>query len=106
MSYPSKPENWRRYITFWRSSVRHDIDTEFRFHFEARIEELIALGMDADAARQQAHEEFGDLAGVRETLRAIDDRIARRRRRAEWIDGLRQDFSYAARSLRASPIVT
>ena len=106
MSYPSKPERWRRYLVFWRPSVRRDIDAELRFHFDARIDELIALGIDPGAAHEQAFEEFGDVAAVRRDLRTIGERMARRRQRGEWLAGLRQDVVYAARSLRASPIVT
>jgi predicted permease len=77
-----------------------------RFHLDARIEELIALGVEPNAARAQALEEFGDVADVQQNLRTIDERIARRRVRTEWLDGLRQDVTYAARALRGTPIVT
>src|SRR5690242_12156284 len=43
---------------------------------------------------------------VRADLTTIDDRIARRERRTEWLDGLRQDVAYAWRALRHSPSVT
>jgi putative ABC transport system permease protein len=105
-SYPSRTESWRRYLTFWRPSVKRDIDAELRFHLDTRIEELIAQGTAPEAARAQALEEFGDVADVHRNLSAIDGRMARRRNRAEWVEGLRQDIAYAARSLRASPMVT
>jgi len=106
MSYPRKSESWRRYLTFWRANVQRDIDAELRFHFDARIEELIAIGVDREEARKQALEEFGDVADLRHDLRRIDERMARRRGRMEWLGGLRQDLAYAARSLRGSPMVT
>ena len=97
---------WYRYLRFWRRDVRADIDDELRFHFDARIEELIAGGMSPAAARAQAMAEFGDVDEVRRGLREIDDRLARRRDRLEWFDALRQDVVYAARSLRRAPAVS
>ena len=86
--------------------VKRDIDEELRFHFDARIEELVSQGMERDAARAQAVAEFGDVDAVRSDLQAIDDRLARRRDRASWLDGLRQDVTYAARALRRTPVVS
>jgi predicted permease len=97
---------WYRYLRFWRRDVPADIDAELRFHFEARIEELTARGLSPDAARLQATEEFGDVDAVKRRLREIDDRVARRRDRIEWLDGVRQDVVYAARSLRRTPAVS
>ncbi len=87
-------------------SVNRDIDAELRFHFEARIEELVGQGMSRDDAHARAVEEFGDVNAVRSDLRAIDTRVARRRSRVEWLDGVRQDVVYAARSLRRAPAVS
>jgi putative ABC transport system permease protein len=97
---------WYRYLRFWRRDVPADIDAELRFHFEARIEELMVRGLSRDAARAQATEEFGDVDAVRRGLREIDDRVARRHDRAEWLDGVRKDVVYAARSLRRTPAVS
>lgn len=81
MPYPPKPESWRRYFTFWRNNVRRDVDAEVRFHLDARIEELIGLGVEPNVARAQALEDFGDVADVQQNLRAIDERIADIRQR-------------------------
>lgn len=97
---------WYRYLRFWRRDVRADVDDEIRFHFEARIEELVARGVAPDEARRQAGVEFGDVDEVRRGLQEIDDRVARRRDRSDWWDALRQDVVYAARSLRRSPAVS
>lgn len=102
MSYPDRTPAWRRYLGFWRSSVQSDIDAELRFHFDARIAELVALGVDPSASR----EEFGDIGGVRDALRTIDGRIAQRHRRGEWLAGVKDDIVYAIRSLRRTPGVT
>ena len=90
----------------WKTDVGRDIDDELRFHFDARIAELVALGATPELARVQAVAEFGDVDAVRSDLRAIDDRLARRRQRGDVLDGWRQDITYAARSLRRTPAVS
>ena len=74
---------WRRYLRFWRPDIEGDIDDELRLHLESRTEELVARGATPGAARAQAHAEFGDLAGVRRELHAIDERVQGRHQRAE-----------------------
>ena len=97
---------WRRYLRFWRADVDADVDDELRFHFESRVEELVARGLTPDAARARAVDEFGDPAVVRDRLRAIDHRIEQSRRRGEWRDGLRQDVRFALRAMRRNPSFT
>jgi predicted permease len=99
-------QRWHRYLRFWRRDVHADIDDELRFHFDARIEELVAQGLTPDAARAQAMAEFGNVDEVRRGLHEIDDRLARRRGRAERLDALRQDVVYSVRSLRRAPTVS
>ncbi|HMA22557.1 MAG TPA: ABC transporter permease, partial [Gemmatimonadaceae bacterium] len=103
MQYPNSTPHWRRYLRFWQPNVQADIDDEIRFHFDARIEELVAQGVAADEAHRRTVEEFGDVNAVTRELRDIDDHLARRRGRADRLDGLRQDVTFAARSLRGSP---
>lgn len=103
MEYPKSTPLWRRYLRFLRRDVQADIDDELHFHFDTRIQELVAQGMTPDAARLRAIEEFGDIAGVRRRLHEIDERIARRQSRGEWLDAWRQDVVYAWRSLRRTP---
>jgi predicted permease len=87
-------------------SIHRDVDAELRFHFDARIEELVGQGYAPDAARAQAVAEFGDVESTRASLREIDRRVAKRRNRADVIDALMQDARYALRSLRRSPAVS
>lgn len=86
-------------------SIQRDIDAELRFHFDARIEELIAQGASPDQARATAVAEFGDVDQTRNALREIDQRVARRRSRTELLDALRRDLVYSVRSLRKAPVV-
>lgn len=83
--------------------VGAEVDAELRFHFEERVEELVASGLTAAAARRRAHEEFGDVERVRDGLVAIDRRHARRRRRRESWHLVVQEVRQAARRLGRSP---
>jgi predicted permease len=80
-----------------------DVDAELRFHFEERVEELVARGLSHETARRQADSEFGDVHAVRSGLVAIDRRMRRRRRRREALTLVLADLRHAARRLRRSP---
>src|SRR6185312_8285216 len=95
---PSTPR-WRRYLRFWREDVRLDVDDELRFHFDSRIEDLIAQGMSESAARATAIAEFGDVAHVRAGLVEIGTAVRRARARASFLADLLSDVSYAIRTL-------
>jgi len=105
MNFPSSTPMWRRYRRFLRRDVRGDVDEELRFHFEERVEELMALGLDRETAERTAHDEFGDVSTVRNDLREIGERVARRHDRIEWVRSLASDFRYAARSLGRTPMM-
>ena len=77
MEYPGKTPFWRRYLRFVRRDVPADVDDELRFHFDARIDELMSQGTSAESARTQALEEFGEVAEVRRGLEKIGGRIER-----------------------------
>jgi putative ABC transport system permease protein len=87
-------------------SVQRDIDTELRFHLESRVDELMQQGMSRAAARAQALAEFGNVDQVRDGLREIDHRVARRRSRLETWRAWMQDVRYAARGLMRTPAVS
>ena len=89
----------------WRSraTIARDVDAELAFHFEMRIAELRARGLDDDAARRQADAEFGDLEFTRAYCQREDATAAREERRADRIAEWRQDIVYAARTIRRSP---
>lgn len=88
---------------FNRGQIRREVDAEVRFHLDARVAELIALGHKPEDAKAQARAEFGNVDEVRSTLRAIDEQRDRRRDRGEWLASLWRDVAYAARTLRRSP---
>ena len=93
----------RRYLRFWAPTVSEDVDTELQFHLDARADELITEGLSPSAAREQAVREFGDVGRIRQVVRAMDERHARRLRLHEWLMDTWSDVRYGIRSLRKAP---
>src|SRR5919202_452644 len=93
----------RRFRAPELSSVEREVDDELRFHFEMRIQELVAQGMTPERARAEAERSFGDVARWRERLQSIDGEARRQDRRAErWTD-VGRDLRLALRGLRRQP---
>ncbi len=90
----------------WRRDPGREVDEELRFHFDARIAELVGHGLSPDAARAKAVAEFGDVDAVRANLKTIDERLAAQRVRADAFEGMRYDLRHAARSLWRTPLVS
>src|ERR1700722_12775860 len=97
-----RPPIWRRYLRFWRADVGADVDDELRFHLESRAEELVGQGHSWEAATAQALVEMGNLPAVRDSLKAIDRRLLRRRLFVERGQRLAGEVGYAIRRLRQS----
>ena len=91
---------------FWKPSVDEEVRSELEYHVEMLERDLIARGMDPATARAAAREKFGDAAGIGAECRDIGTARDRERRRARWLDELRQDVRYALRQLRAAPRFT
>jgi putative ABC transport system permease protein len=102
----SPQPHWRRYLRFWRSNVSADVDDELQFHLRERVDELMALGLDETAAREQALRRFGDVEGVKESCRTIAQLGETTMRRAETLDVLRQDLVYTFRVMRTNVAFT
>src|SRR5438105_14956295 len=83
-----------------RRRLERAVDDEIAFHLEMRTERLMARGLDAAAARAEALRQFGDASGVRDECLTIDNGRERSMMRAHYLRDLRQDASYAIRSLR------
>jgi predicted permease len=75
-----------------------EIDEELAFHIDSCIRDNVAAGMSPEDARREALRRFGSQAVVRERTREVDV-IA-------LADDLRQDLTFAARSLRRRPAFT
>ena len=79
------------------------VDDELRFHLEMLEAEYRATGSDTHESRREAARRFGDVERVREQCRDLTTRQEEHVRRSERFATIRQDLSYAVRSLRAAP---
>ena len=91
---------WRRYLRFWGANPEADVDDEFRFHLEARVDELRARGMSVGEARREALRQFGEIAAPRAECIAVSRAHGKRRSRTEYLNGCLADVRYAFRVLR------
>ena len=96
---------WRRYLRFWGADPAADVDDEFAFHLEMRIEELGA-GAIAEAARDEALRGFGNIQDVKRVCRTLADEREDAMRRTEWWSDWRHDCRFAVRQLTVSPVLT
>ena len=87
---------WRRYLRFWGSDPRGDIDDELEFHIERETHEHIANGLSPADARARAVARFGSL-----TLAADECRDARG---IGLVEDLTRDVVYAIRAFRRAPL--
>jgi predicted permease len=91
---------WRRYLRFWGPNPEADVDDEFRFHLEAKTDELGARGLSADEARREALRQFGPMTAPRAECIAVSRTHNKRRSRTEYLRGWFGDLRYAIRVLR------
>jgi hypothetical protein len=89
--------------TFWRTTVRDEVNAELAFHLEMTIRELVDAGMTREQARAEAERRFGDTRSVSDACRRYGAERDRRARRTEYRDELRQDLSFAWRQLARAP---
>lgn len=84
--------------TFRPHRLDSQLDDEFQFHLEQRIEDLTAQGAAPEEARREAARMFGNRAHLRESTRDRDMLV--------WLQSILQDLRFAARNLRRSPAFT
>jgi predicted permease len=90
---------WRRYLRFWGANPEADVDDEFRFHLETKIEELRARGLSPAEARREALRQFGPVPAARAECIAVSRSLERRASRTEYLSGWYGDLRYAIRVL-------
>ncbi|HZM93097.1 MAG TPA: ABC transporter permease [Vicinamibacterales bacterium] len=97
---------WRRYLRFWGSDPGADVDDEFAFHVETRVDELVAQGFSPKAAREEALRGFGDIQQVKAICRTLAEERERTMQRTQWWADWRHDLRFALRQLIVSPVLT
>jgi putative ABC transport system permease protein len=95
-----EPPRWRRYLRFWGPDPARDVEDEFGFHVQERIDELVARGMEYRAAREEALRGFGDIERVKTTCRNLAWERETAMHRSDWLDAVRQDVLLALRQMR------
>ena len=94
---------WRRYLRFWGSDVRADVDVELGFHINELTERLVQEGRDRAEARAEAARRFGDYAQVEAACVDIDRGWERQQRWRQLMADLWQDLRIGARTLMKNP---
>ena len=79
------------------------VDDELAFHLQMLAEQLVTEGHSPDAARREAMRRFGNVDAVRERCYDISSDREASVRRTEFWSTLRNDLTYAARSLGRAP---
>ena len=83
-----------------RRDAQREADDEIRLHLELRTQQLIADGMEPQAARAEAERRFGVVDEARLLFRQSNERRDVGTRVRAWLDGVGQDLRYSLRTLR------
>jgi predicted permease len=94
MTLSSRIRSWLR-ATLRRSRMESEMDAELRFHIEQYAEDLMRGGVAREEAMRRARLEFGGVERAKEECREA--------RGVSLLDGVTQDFTFAARTLSKSP---
>ena len=106
MAHRIRPPHAKRLFGFVARShkdVDDDVQEEFAFHLDMRVDDLMRDGMAEPDARAQARREFGDLARGAQACAREGRTVERHRTVARLASELRQDAKFAMRLLRRSP---
>lgn len=83
---------------FNSAAVERERKEEYDFHQSLAAADLARAGDDPESARYAARREFGNSTYIREEVRWMGA--------TRWLDRIRQDLVYAARTFRHSPVFT
>lgn len=92
-----------RFLSRSRNDIAADVQDEFAFHLDMRVEDLMRTGMAESDARRQALEEFGDAARGAQACVAQGATIERQRHVSRIFAEFKQDTWYGLRLLGRSP---
>ena len=88
---------WRRYQRLFGPNPAADARDELQFHLESKVDELIAQGWSAAAARAEAQRHFGDLDGLEAVGEAMGQARQRQADRLSWVQSCLHDCRLALR---------
>ena len=97
------PDGFKRLFRFPSRNVEREIADELEFHLAMKARDLEAQGLPAPQAREEAERRFGNVAAVGSECRTVQQAVAVRQRRREFLDGLRQDVTVGLRAMRRAP---
>ncbi len=80
-----------------------DVEREIAFHLAMREADLVAAGVPADAARDEARRQFGDPDEIGAECLAVEGERQTRLRWRDRAEGVMQDLVHAVRALRRAP---
>ena len=86
-----------------RDRIESELDDEFRFHIEERIEQFMADGMTRVQAEREVARRFGDYESLRSLTKQIDEDTMFIRRRSDRLRDVVREMKLALRSLWRSP---
>ena len=99
------PGRIRRLLRLPRSAsrIRADVDEELRFDLDMRAADLVKHGFSAEAARERAVAEFGDVEATRRYCEEQDRETERTARTRHVVEDLATDAAIAWRAMRRTP---
>jgi predicted permease len=106
MTHRIRPRGTKRLFSFVvrsREDIRDDVQEEFAFHLDMRVDDLITEGLSESDARAQALREFGNQSRGADTCVREGSIVERQRTLARLVSELQQDASFGARLLSRSP---
>jgi macrolide transport system ATP-binding/permease protein len=95
MSHTVKLLRLRLRSLFRKRQVEQELDDELQYHLQCQIDENLAAGFPLEEARYAALRALGAITQNKEECRTM--------RRVTWIEDLKKDLHYGARTLRKNP---
>ena len=92
-----------RFVVRSPNDIRGDVEDEFAFHIDMRVEDLVKLGLSHSDARAQALREFGRYSDGTQACAREDTTMERQRTLSRLVSEFRHDVTFGARLLSRSP---
>jgi predicted permease len=100
---PPSAKRLFRFVARSRSDIHGDVNDEFAFHIDMRVEDLVKCGRSHSDARAQALREFGSYTNGTRACAREGTHMERQRTMTRLVSEFRQDAKFGARLLSRSP---